>query len=385
MNTERFAKFVAKLADDVYSEPITQTHSIVTKGGVETVLGIIGRQPENVLDVGCGQGPALEIFRDLGIVATGISLNDNDITICRKAGHDVRKMDQNDLEFDDGIFDFIWARHVLEHSIAPFWTLHEFYRVLKPGGWLYAEMPAPDTVCTHEANGNHYCVLGERAWEFLIGRAGFRPDNVLKWEVPTPIGTDVYFGFVARKPVLRVGTCLPVEARKVLAEQVRLTADIPGELAEVGVYKGGSAAIIAENKMVDKPLHLFDTFRGLPEPTEADTLKRGEFGDVDLKKVREDLAIFPNVIFQVGLFEWTSGLLYQKEWSFVHLDGDLYETTLQGLKFFYPKMSSGGIILLDDFGHKDCPGVEKAAREFMDGKPEQIEMVGNRQARIVKK
>jgi len=59
-------------------------------------------------------------------------------------------------------------------------------------------------------------------------------------------------------------------------------------------------------------------------------------------------------------------------YSFVCLDVDLYESTLESLKFFYPKMEKGGIIYDEDHGMPSCPGVDKAFSEFFSDKPEKI-------------
>jgi len=50
-------------------------------------------------------------------------------------------------------------------------------------------------------------------------------------------------------------------------------------------------------------------------------------------------------------------------WSLVHIDTDLYQPTLDALNFFYPLLSIGGVILVDDFGNSSCPGVVSAVRD----------------------
>ena len=175
-------------------------------------------------------------------------------------------------------------------------------------------------------------------------------------------------------------TCLSGEASNVLFNQALIATEISGEMAELGVFKGGSAAMIALVGLPSgKTVHLFDTFAGFPDGNHG-----GMFSDTSLEYVMEQLSPLPNVQFHVGLFQETSPAMEGTVWCFVHLDGDLYETTRAGLEFFYPAMSVGGIILLDDFGRDDWPGVEKAAREFMTGRPEEFEIVGEHQARIVK-
>jgi SAM-dependent methyltransferase len=194
---DRLAEFMARIASETYPEPCTDMHSYITKLVLD---GLIPQLPPeaHVLDVGCGQGPALRIFRERGINAVGIALNEEDVQACTANGHNVIRMDQNDLDFPDDGFDLVWARHVLEHSIAPFWTLSEFHRVLKPGGILYVEVPAPETACCHETNKNHYSVLGVRAWLCLLQRF-FEVEDPKGVKFQTMAGPDEYYSFIARK------------------------------------------------------------------------------------------------------------------------------------------------------------------------------------------
>lgn len=209
MNTSRLSQFMARIATETYPEPISVMHSDLTRKAMDMVLAeVASNHPPLidevkagllVLDVGCGQGPALKLFKERGMHAMGIALNDEDVKACDEQGFDVCKMDQNDLQFEQGAFDLVWARHVLEHSIAPLWTLAEFHRVLKPGGVLYAEMPAPDTSCCHHMNKNHYSVLGRNAWLALMGKAGFGVQQAWTWQLKTGAGPDEYYGFICRK------------------------------------------------------------------------------------------------------------------------------------------------------------------------------------------
>ncbi|MEI6213401.1 MAG: class I SAM-dependent methyltransferase [Desulfuromonadales bacterium] len=197
----RFVAFINKIEGETYPEAPMPQHTIITTQVLECILDQMGITPENrILDVGCGQGPALDYLREKGYLsAIGITLNDEDVNICRDNGHNVRKMDQSFLEFQDGSFDFVWARHVIEHSIFPYFTLTEYARALAPGGMLYLEIPAPGTPCHHETNPNHYSVLGHGNWVSLLGRSGFVIQHEGRYTFPIPMGMDEYWSFVCSK------------------------------------------------------------------------------------------------------------------------------------------------------------------------------------------
>lgn len=139
-------------------------------------------------------------FRQRGCIATGVTLNDTDLAACRAQGFDVRKMDQSFLEFGDGSFDVVWARHVVEHSIMPYYTLVEFRRVLRPGGFLYLEVPGV-TAVKHEHNRNHYSVLGQEMWLALLERSGFSVRERMSYFLKVADGmADEYWGFFCLNP-----------------------------------------------------------------------------------------------------------------------------------------------------------------------------------------
>jgi SAM-dependent methyltransferase len=197
----RLADFLAARAGEAYPEPRTEGHDSITAKAAALVADRLA-PGASVLDIGCGQGPALEWFSKAGFDVTGTTINDDDFKACEDAGYRVERCDMHDTGeyFNLERFDFVLARHVLEHSVAPFFTLHEFARVLKPGGILYAEMPAPDTACCHQNNPNHYSVLGASAWASLIHRAGFAEVELREITLKTDAGPDLYFSFIATKP-----------------------------------------------------------------------------------------------------------------------------------------------------------------------------------------
>lgn len=198
----RLISFINKIEGETYPETPMDQHTVITNQVLECILTQMGvKQEARILDIGCGQGPALDFLRVKGyLYAIGLTINDEDVRVCREKGHDVRKMDQSFLDFPDSSFDFVWARHVIEHSIFPYFTLTEFTRVLAPGGLLYLEVPAPDTPCHHETNPNHYSVLGHSNWVSLISRCGLVIRHEGRYTFPVSMGFDEYWSFVCSKP-----------------------------------------------------------------------------------------------------------------------------------------------------------------------------------------
>jgi ubiquinone/menaquinone biosynthesis C-methylase UbiE len=198
---EKLEQFLDKIKNDTYPEPPSDLHTSIT----QQMLGHFFNKyalPKQaiVLDIGCGQGVALEIFKQHQLQPIGITLNSEDVKVCQEKGFDVREMDQSFLDFPDQTFDFVWCRHCLEHSIFPYFTLHEIFRVMKDGAYLYIEVPAPDTSCQHQANQNHYSTLGKAAWLSLIQRTGFLLLEAVEINFRVPAGPDTYWAMTQQKP-----------------------------------------------------------------------------------------------------------------------------------------------------------------------------------------
>lgn len=151
------------------------------------------------------------------------------------------------------------------------------------------------------------------------------------------------------------------------------TRSLGGAVAEVGVYKGGGAKLIAEFKS-DLPLHLFDTFEGMPAVDEnIDHHNEGDFSDTSLKSVQNYLEQYSGCYFHKGLFPDTTRELSEDiAFTFVHLDVDIYSSTLSGLKYFYPRLKKGGVIISHDYNAISCPGVKKAFDEYFTEKNEEV-------------
>jgi O-methyltransferase len=155
---------------------------------------------------------------------------------------------------------------------------------------------------------------------------------------------------------------------------VKQTSKIEGDIAEVGVYKGGSAKIISEAKG-NKKLHLFDTFGGMPETDASiDQHNKGDFSDTSLEEVKKYLSSYKDIFFHQGFFPASvaGSNCDTLKYSFVNLDVDIYESTKSGLEFFYERLNKGGVLLSHDYNAISCPGVKKAFDEFFINKPETV-------------
>jgi O-methyltransferase len=158
---------------------------------------------------------------------------------------------------------------------------------------------------------------------------------------------------------------------------------LPGAMAEVGVFQGASAKLLCEAKGDGVELHLFDTFGGLPQSTSADKGVHHENQyPCSLESVKQYLKDYDNVSFHPGLFPASADSLPEMKFSFVHLDVDLYESTLAGLEYFYPRLLPGGVILSHDYSI--LAGVKKAFTDFLKDKPELPVQLPSTQCMLIK-
>ena len=199
-NMQRLAKYLQLIESQVYPEKPSQLHEEITLNALQHLRDRYPLSPKSlILDIGCGQGPALRHFEEWGMRPVGITLSDEDVAACRAQSFTVAKMDQSFLDFEDAMFDMVWARHVLEHSIFPLFTLTEYHRVMKPHACLYVEVPAPETDCNHERNRNHYSLFSIAVWHQLLARAGFLVVEQISYKFVVVSGQDEYFGFYCYK------------------------------------------------------------------------------------------------------------------------------------------------------------------------------------------
>lgn len=142
----------------------------------------------------------------------------------------------------------------------------------------------------------------------------------------------------------------------------RRLADVPGAAAELGVYRGFFARCINQ-LLPERKIYLFDSFEGFAEEACATDSFQAAHANTTIEKV---LAILPypeKVILKPGFFPESLGGL-EEQFCLVSLDVDFYQTTLEGLRYFWPRIAEGGYLLLHDWGSPKLPGVAKALQDF---------------------
>lgn len=187
--------------------------------------------------------------------------------------------------------------------------------------------------------------------------------------------------------VRRYTMTTPVRCRRLWdsCQQV-LQQNVPGAFVECGVWKGGSSGIMAlalKNAGQERPLHLFDSFEGLPEPTAMDGEQAAAYSGgrnqgklATVNQCRAGLDVVRHLIldkikmpeklahFHVGWFQNTVPVDAGKLGSIalLRLDGDWYDSTMVCLEHLYPLLSPGGVIIMDDYWAWE--GCRKATDEY---------------------
>lgn len=164
---------------------------------------------------------------------------------------------------------------------------------------------------------------------------------------------------------------LTYKARRIAlkgASEIIKNRGLQGSTAEAGVFQGEFAKKINEF-FNDRKLYLFDTFEGFHKEDvslEEDKVNAfaGEFNiNTNADFVLSVMPFKDNCIIKQGYFP-ESAVNIDDPFVFVSLDMDLYKPTLEGLKFFYPKLVKGGYIFIHDFFSQRFNGVKKAVEEY---------------------
>ena len=165
--------------------------------------------------------------------------------------------------------------------------------------------------------------------------------------------------------------------------EIVLKKKLRGHFAEAGCWKGHSAYMISKlislhlkrNKKRDIMFHIFDSFEGLSKITNKDpNIKKLNSKKISLIRnqfVSDEQFVKDKVLKNFDFVKTYKGWIPKKfesvkniKFSFVHIDVDLYEPTLNSLDFFFPRLIVGGIIVCDDYNSFEFSGAKKAWDEF---------------------
>jgi hypothetical protein len=162
---------------------------------------------------------------------------------------------------------------------------------------------------------------------------------------------------------------------------------IVGDIVECGVWRGGSSAAAARTLLghntTDRQLWLYDTFSGMTPPSESDVdfmgRDAGQLLDLEsptdeqsiwchseLAEVKQTMAMTGYPLSQIrfieGPVEETLQVSVPDQIALLRLDTDWYESTQCELEILFPRLVSGGVLIVDDYGHWN--GCRKAVDEY---------------------
>lgn len=190
---------------------------------------------------------------------------------------------------------------------------------------------------------------------------------------PVPAAEQIY-DFVS--PF--TGTGIARVSALVAAAKYVIAANIPGDFVECGVWRGGSAMAIAMVLMTlaeRRRIWLYDTFSGMVQPEEIDGLKAqrkwtkkgSDWCNASLDEVQQNVyrTGYPRSLlrFVEGKVEDTLPENVPEEIALLRLDTDWYRSTKHELTHLYPRLSLGGVLLIDDYGH--WWGARMATQEYI--------------------
>lgn len=171
---------------------------------------------------------------------------------------------------------------------------------------------------------------------------------------------------------------LSVKARiAFLQDFAKISQHLEGSVAELGVYRGDFARYINES-FQEKTLYLFDTFEGFThsdvskDSTMAHSLGAKHFANTSVELVLSKMPYKERCAIKKGWFPQSAVGLENERFCFVNLDCDLYEPILAGLRYFYPKMVRGGVILCHEYFSQGYVGVREAVMEFIAESSDEI-------------
>lgn len=161
-----------RLWDFVQSQPFHSDEFINVSSRL--CLSQLPLKGKRILDVGCGDGYALQWMKEAGAYPVGISTSKENLSKLCELGYEVYLMDQNCLDFEDESFDMVFSHHALEHSIAPALAVREACRVLKQArDGMRASGGMLDLTVGTGRNESHHYIFNLEFLRNLVEGVGF--------------------------------------------------------------------------------------------------------------------------------------------------------------------------------------------------------------------
>ena len=157
---------------------------------------------------------------------------------------------------------------------------------------------------------------------------------------------------------------------RVLWDSVHITTGATHPMAEIGVFRGGSAKLMTLADGRRRPLLLFDTFTGMPPASQYDVMFPNKYKATDVNRLINYFDTFQNVIIYTGMIHESARKVKPLLFSIVHIDTACYQGTRDALKFFSPRMAPGGLILVQGVGDNSRIGVTRAVMEYAQDNPD---------------
>lgn len=218
-----------------------------------------------------------------------------------------------------------------------------------------------------EANGIR---TYETNWEERTNKYTFNQELIFPRNTYNPWYDDKEFMDIYSKHV-RPNTLVDIYRCYELWAISKRLKDTQGSILEVGVWKGGTGCILAENMNSSDSLYLCDTFSGVVKTSEKDNFyKGGEHGDVDFERVMKLFLSYDKKNIQIlkGIFpDKTSKDINSKElFKLCHIDVDAYASAKDIFEWVWPKTIRNGYIIFDDYGFASCEGITRLVNEIVN-------------------
>ena len=201
------------------------------------------------------------------------------------------------------------------------------------------------------------------------------PDAQYLYDNPQLVG--VYAPWLTDRPFLQVWrkarshTLTDIFRCHELWTCVREVAKVPGDIVEVGVWRGGSGAVLAASAKAFKPdarVWLCDTFTGVVKAGHADPSYRGgEHADTSAGIVTTLLADLQldNATVLRGIFpDQTAAPIGERAIALCHIDVDVYQSAADIVAWVTPRLSRGAMLVFDDYGFATCQGITRLVDEL---------------------